>query len=138
MTDDEGKQMDAQVAAWRAKPELDDEREYYMRSFLNDHVFDEETPTDEDVEHFKVLLRSLLKFHERDAKHKGLWRYFGAIDSAFQTRAKATRSYNVAIQMLRDPDEVLKQGLEEALDDPVDLINYAVFFIRNVEEGRFG
>jgi hypothetical protein len=95
--------------------------------------------TDEDWEHFKVLCRALEKFHERDAKHRGLWTYFGAIDSAFQARAKATRTYNIAIQLLKDASVVELDGSDEDyLDDAVDQINYAAFFVRNCEAGRYG
>lgn len=98
--------------------------------------------TDEDWQQLKVLLRALGKFHERDAKHRGLWRYFGAIDSGFQARAKATRTYNVAIGLLKDPESVLGMTVDgrrdDPLDDAIDMINYACFFVRNVEEGRYG
>ena len=98
--------------------------------------------TDEDAEQFSTMMLALKKFHERDEKHRGLWRYFGAIDSAHQARAKATRTYNVAIGLLRDPEQYPEPGLksetDDVLDDAVDMINYACFFIRNVNDGRFG
>jgi hypothetical protein len=94
--------------------------------------------TDEDVAQFKVLMRALRKFHERDEKHRGLWRYFGAIDSAHQARAKATRTYNVAIGLIRGQFKSEHVNDELVNDDAIDMINYAAFFVRNVEEGNYG
>lgn len=97
--------------------------------------------TEEDFIQFSVMAAALAKFHERDAKHRGLWRYFGAIDSAHQLRAKATRNYNVAIELVRrspDANRLSEDEQEDRLDDALDAINYAVFFVRNVQEGRYG
>jgi hypothetical protein len=94
-------------------------------------------PSDEDVAHLYVLLQALRTYSIKDQTHKGLWRYFGAIDSAHQARAKATRTYNISIQLLRNPDS-FRAGHKDPMDDAIDLINYAAFFIRNVSEGRYG
>lgn len=101
------------------------------------HSFDFEA-TDEDAKQFMVMMEALKKFHERDEKHRGLWRYFGAIDSAHQARAKATRTYNVAIGLLKGQFEKGDVFGEVVNDDAIDMINYACFFVRNVEEGRYG
>ena len=89
---------------------------------------------EEEETHLKVLLAALQKYHERDQTHRGLWRYFGAIDSAFQSRAKATRTYNNAIYLLRNG----KTEGHDPIDDAIDMINYGVFFLRSVDEGNFG
>lgn len=89
---------------------------------------------EEEETHLKVLLTALQKYHERDQTHRGLWRYFGSIDSAFQARAKATRTYNNAIYLLRNG----RTAGHDPIDDAIDMINYGVFFLRSVDEGNFG
>ena len=95
-------------------------------------------PSDEDVAQMYVLLRAMRTYSVKDQTHRGLWRYFGSLDSAHQARAKATRVYNIAIQLLRDPEEVINNAAKDPMDDAIDLINYAAFFIRNASEGNYG
>lgn len=91
----------------------------------------------EEEAHLKVLIRALHKYHVRDAQHRGLWRYFGAIDSAFQGRAKATRTYNNAIFLLRLGQEEWPKDFDP-FDDAIDMINYGAFFLRSIDEGNYG
>lgn len=89
---------------------------------------------EEEEQHLRILLSALGKYHERDMTHRGLWRYFGAIDSAHQLRAKSTRTYNNAIGLLKEGSD----SDIDPVDDAIDAINYAVFYIRNVTEGNYG
>lgn len=84
--------------------------------------------TEEDVAQLGVMLRALEMFHRREEKYNGLWRKDGAIDSAFHAKHKATRVWSRALDMVA--------GADEDVEDAIDLINYAVFFIRNVGDGR--
>ena len=81
-----------------------------------------------DEEQLLVLQEAFEKFQERNKKYKDLWKKGGWLDSAHHIRSKSERIVNL-----------LSTGatLEEAelhIEDAVDLINYAAFFIRNVRE----
>lgn len=88
-------------------------------------------PTETHVEHMEVLLRVFGKFVERNAKYKDLWRINGPRDSANHIESKAARIQHFT-RMVPDMDWSLSE-IEAPLDDAVDLINYAVFYIRNAE-----
>lgn len=105
--------------------------------------------------HFRALMHAMRIFQERDKVREGVWKEFGASDSAHHCRSKAARLMQHAIKLhvyaegidpkVGDDDGVPSQAeidldtLEaEALDDGFDLINYAVFFTENVRARRLG
>lgn len=78
-----------------------------------------------DLEQISVMLEAFQIFVQRNAKRHDLWKQFGWEDSALHIRSKAARvglTLDPAVDL--DPDDVL--------DDALDLINVAVFFVRNV------
>lgn len=91
------------------------------RAALQTLGYKSEDITDNHVEQFAVLAEALELFMERDAHHRSLWKEYGATDTAHHCKSKAMR---------------LNVEPAEHLDDAMDLINYAVFTVRNVREGR--
>jgi hypothetical protein len=81
--------------------------------------------TDTNVRQAAVLMEAFDKFQERNAKRHDLWKVFGWKDSALHMRSKAAR---IALALEGDLDV----DPEELLDDAIDIINYAVFYVRNV------
>lgn len=76
--------------------------------------------------HVAVLERIMELYVERDELHDALWKEYGAADNILHVRSKFLRMESLA-----------KRGrFENALIEAEDLINYALFFIRNVQEGR--
>jgi hypothetical protein len=83
------------------------------------------TPKATDRAQGEVLIEALEIFLERNAKRADLWKQFGWQDSALHLRSKALR---IALALEKDLDI----DPEDVLDDAIDIINYAVFFVRNV------
>lgn len=77
-----------------------------------------------DKRQLSTLFAAFVKFQERNAKYRDLWKQGGIEDSANHARHKAHRL--VLASMNRD-----QLDPEDFIDDAIDLINYAVFFIRN-------
>jgi len=76
------------------------------------------------VEHNMVLRQALHKYQERDAIHKGLWAEDEPHELSGQALHKAKRL-----------DHHCRPGQEnpvQAIDDALDLINYAAFTIRRL------
>lgn len=77
-----------------------------------------------------VLLNAMDIYAEREAHHHQLWKEMGYTDSAHHLRSKAAR---VGKSVSMDTAES-----EEAVDEAIDAINYAAFFVQNSEAGRRG
>lgn len=84
---------------------------------------------DTEFEQFNVLAEAFNEFLKKNAKYKDLWKKGGWQDSAHHVRHKAAR-----VAMVLDEQHDMAAG--EVIEDAIDLINYAVFFIRNAREGR--
>jgi hypothetical protein len=82
----------------------------------------------EQLEHLSVLLSAFAVYVERNERHGSLWKKFGWMDSIVSVRGKAAR----CVQQWYGP-QTLEGGPGADLDDAVDLINFAVFLIRNVQ-----
>ena len=80
-------------------------------------------------EHEQVLLKALAVYKERNAKYKGAWKEGGWRFSLTQIRGRIDRAWQL---WNADPrhNETVKT------DDLIDLINLAVFAIRNIEAGN--
>ena len=79
-----------------------------------------------DADQLLVLQEAFEKFQERNGKYKDLWKKGGWPDSAHHIRSKSERIVNAV---------TTGATLEEAelyIEDAIDLVNYAVFFVRNV------
>lgn len=79
------------------------------------------TETEDMRNHLAIMLHACAIYQERDAHHTGLWKQYGAADTAHHLKSKAMRVQN---------------NLAGCEDDAIDAINYAVFTLRNVYEGR--
>ncbi len=81
-----------------------------------------------------VMFQALDIFVEREQVRGGLWKKMGTHDSAYQLKSKTMR----LMAMLSSGLEKKPELTDEAVDDALDAVNYAVFFIRNLRAGRFG
>jgi hypothetical protein len=79
-----------------------------------------------NIYQFTVLIEAMDKFVERNAKYKDLWQEYGIDDSLLHIKSKAARIVRL----------VAEDGLSADIDDAIDLINYAVFFIRLFERAQ--
>jgi hypothetical protein len=78
-----------------------------------------------NVHQMEGYLKAFAIFIERNANHCDLWKEFGWEDSALHIRSKAARIGLVMKRHLEVPPE-------NVLKEVPDLINYAIFFDRNV------
>lgn len=76
-----------------------------------------------EAEQLAVYLEAFRVFTEREEKYRSLWKQYGAVDSYHHVTSKAART------------QFYLEGFEDE-SDPIDLINYTVFLIRNVRAGR--
>lgn len=80
----------------------------------------------DELEHLEVLLDALDIYRERAELRGDLWRELGIHDSTAQVKTKAMRIVTMMSSGLLEKPELY----DEALDEPRDLINYAVFWSR--------
>lgn len=99
--------------------------EHDNRMFLASRLGRE--PTISEREQFGVLMDSFHLFVQRNSVYEDLWKDYGWMDTLTHIRSKAMRL--VRKFWRDDPTED-----DSLLDDVYDLINYAVFFIRNFRE----
>ena len=88
-----------------------------------------EEPTIQQV--FQQAIRTHL---EREEKYKGAWKSAGALDSLMHVRSKAKRLSVLETEM--HVDHAGDERRKEFIDDAIDLMVYAAFFIANVYAGR--
>ena len=81
-----------------------------------------------EAEQLLVLQEAFEKFQERNKKYKDLWKKGGWRDSAHHIRSKSER----IVHLLSEPSD--DSDAELFIEDAIDLINYAAFFVRNVRE----
>lgn len=85
--------------------------------------------TEDNMEQMRVLAQAMVIYEEREAARGGLWKEAGAIDSAHHLKSKGMRVFVAATH----PEEA---GREAGIDEAVDAVNYAAFFVRNYRAGR--
>lgn len=73
-----------------------------------------------------ILMQAMSIFQDRERTRQEVWKEYGPADKAMHIRSKAARI--AKITELDDVDN--RDGVDEALD----LINYAAFYVRQVEE----
>lgn len=83
--------------------------------------------SDTNAEQMSVFLDCMQLFQERNAKYGDLWKEYGWRGNLLHVQSKAARVRKVWWDS-KDPF-----GHNADIDDALDLINYAAFFIRNVE-----
>ena len=90
-----------------------------------------------DIEHAACLVEAMQIFRERNDKYGDLWKEGGAADSAFHLKSKSMRAVILLSKQAQrgghNPEE-----LEAQVDTGLDLVNYALFYVRNVRAGRVG
>ena len=79
--------------------------------------------TDNEWEQFNIYIEAFQLFMEREARYNSLWMKYGARDSLHHMNSKVART------------QFLLEGFSEDQDDPLDLINYTAFFLRNLRAG---
>jgi len=84
-----------------------------------------------DIEQVQVMLQALTKFDKRNLGYNDLWQEGGIQDSAHHLKSKALR-----LMWSADPTSQGQLSDEDMKDDALDAINYASFFLRNLEAGR--
>lgn len=82
--------------------------------------------TEDNREQLLVMAEALGLYQEREAVRHGLWKKSGAKDCAHNLKHKGLR---VAFASEQD-------AIEAAVDDALDAVNYAAFYVRNVRAGR--
>lgn len=85
-----------------------------------------------NLDHFMVLMEALQTFAERERNYNGVWRQYGALSNLLRSATKIDRLMEVWWHNPDGAGALHKDGL----DDAVDLINYAVFFMRTARDGN--
>lgn len=90
-------------------------------------------PEDEGgKEHYGVMMRAFALYEERNEKYKDVWKSYGWRGCLMHLRTEVLRAWRV--WWGADPDHGNVDA--KAVDGLLDLINYAVFTIRNIEHGN--
>lgn len=76
------------------------------------------------------FMEALVIFVQREEKYQDGWRARGWLGNTCDILRKTTRIRSMFWDGDHDPEEVGNS------DDVVDLMNYCVFFLRNVDEGN--
>lgn len=95
-------------------------------AFLEAHDIE---PTSNMITHLSVLLEAL-QIHETRKSYGDIWRKYGALSNLLSVARKADRLMQI---FWHGTGELTHK---DSVDDAYDLINYAVFFIRNVTDGN--
>lgn len=102
-----------------------------MRLDIDGFVYEGEA--DDIMDHAVVLQEALNIYIKRNRNYRGAWQRYGALDSAMHLRSKGLRAFQRVMSWIKD-------GLpaDPDLDDGIDFVNYAAFFVRNARAGRLG
>jgi hypothetical protein len=79
---------------------------------------------DNEREQLEVLMEAFVLFQAREQKYQSLWQQYGAVDSYHHMKSKTARC------------QFYLEGVTDDESDPLDLINYSAFLIRNMRAGR--
>lgn len=95
---------------------------------------------DDLAQHQKVLDEAFDIFTDRSASRGDMWRHFPIRDKVRELRERVAR-IEMAINMIpytppgREPDRHLTAMRGEIRADAIDMINYAAFLIKQIDEG---
>lgn len=104
--------------------------------------------TSTNLRQARTLVEAFQVFCDRNEVRRDLWREAGAEDAAQNAKSKVLRlprhverlAEAVKYEEEQPGDAAagfdVELAQDEAVDDGLDLINYAAFFVRNVREGR--
>jgi hypothetical protein len=90
--------------------------------------------TETNVSQLDVMVSAMEIFQERTQAHGDLWKEGPSLEQAFQVKHKAHRMLNAALRRHCEGESEDNELL--LIDSALDLINYAVFTIRQLEEER--
>jgi hypothetical protein len=79
-------------------------------------------PTESNAEHMALFLVMMNLYDGKNAIHNDTWQRYGWRDSLMHMRSKLKRTEQ-QFEQSAPPNDV---------DDPMDLINYTMFFLRNL------
>jgi len=85
--------------------------------------------TETNVQQMVVYLEAFELFVQRNSTYEDLWKDYGWMDTLTHLRSKSMRLVRKFWRESPSTDKIL-------LDDAMDLINYAVFFVRNFRAGN--
>jgi len=88
--------------------------------------------TQTNLEHAVYLLAALKEYSEKNKKYNDLWVKDGWLGSIFHLRHKSFRLIERFWRGKEIPEPSGSHSFKD-LDDAIDLINYAVMFMRNVD-----
>ncbi len=89
-----------------------------------------EDASDSIIAHSQVLLRALDIYANRNERYKDNWRRFGWRGLLFRIRERAERAWDD----LWDGNPEMREAISD--DDLIDLINFAAFAVRAIDEGN--
>lgn len=89
--------------------------------------------TPEVRKQLEVFVEALRIFESRNAAYGDVWMQYGALSNLLSVARKVDRTMEA---WWHDSPGELPVMHKDALDDAIDLINYAVFFIRNARDGN--
>lgn len=92
-------------------------------------------PTATNIEQMTIFIEAMLLYTERNARYSDVWRATGWRGAVYDIYKKARRLF----QQFWDPETQAPTGERNVIhgkvtDDAFDLINFAAFFIRGVDE----
>jgi hypothetical protein len=93
------------------------------------------TPTDQAIEQFRVLVRCMELYEERDQKYGSAWKRLGALNNLTRMSTKIERL--LAMYWHKRPPRMVNPDASWDLDDAFDLINYSAFFIRQAQTNEW-
>jgi hypothetical protein len=114
---------------------LRDENDRDEDDMIEIHGFD---ATRSEVQQAKVFDKALKIFHERNATRGDLWARFDEHDAFHHMRSKVARvgaMLDVKANYDNDPERTFT-GVDELIDDAIDLINYTAFLIRHLTDEK--
>jgi hypothetical protein len=91
--------------------------------------------TEDEEQHLNVLMEAFLLFRDRTGTRGDMWRQFPPSDKVRELRERVTRIETAFVAINRFPDHA--DGTWATIrEDAIDIINYADFLIKQIDEGR--
>jgi hypothetical protein len=92
---------------------------------------------DSNIKQLDVVLRALAIHDDRNVRYKDNWRRFGWRGCLFRLRERTERAWDALWEAPLPPaDDEKFEGQDAVIDDLLDLINFAAYTIRAIEEGN--
>lgn len=88
--------------------------------------------TADELQHLTVLMEALELFIERSTTRGNMWRQFPVSDKIRELRERVVRLENLQNVVSTIGRERVAPGMR---NDLIDIINYAVFAVKQIDEG---